>query len=171
MLEKKIETIAKLSECSVDQKVCSQMQVTYIRSITKLEEQLKKNNSWFDRKQRNAWHRHRFSYWDWAICRYSSCCLSEMKKDYNYIAALEKAIAEKYGKDAVQDFRSMWTPEKEKDYLSDLKEKYDKRKKQAKMKYLKLGALKFVLTQLRQRKKELALYVKHIHFLARTTYI
>ena len=51
-----------------------------------------------------------------------------MKKDYNYIAALEKAIAEKYGKDAVQDFRSMWTPEKEKDYLSDLKEKYDKEK-------------------------------------------
>ena len=48
-----------------------------------------------------------------------------MKKDYNYIAAIEKAIAEKYGKDAVQDFRSMWTPEKEKDYLSDLKEKYD----------------------------------------------
>ena len=51
MLQKKIETIAKLSECSVDQKVCSQMQVTYIRSITKLEEQLKKNNSWFDRNR------------------------------------------------------------------------------------------------------------------------
>ena len=51
MLEKKIETIAKLSECSVDQKVCNQMQVTYIRSITKLEEQLKKNNSWFDRNR------------------------------------------------------------------------------------------------------------------------
>ena len=51
MLEKKIETIAKLAECSVDQKVCSQMQVTYIRSITKLEEQLKKNNSWFDRNR------------------------------------------------------------------------------------------------------------------------
>ena len=51
ILEKKIETIAKLSECSVDQKVCSQMQVTYIRSITKLEEQLKKNNSWFDRNR------------------------------------------------------------------------------------------------------------------------
>jgi hypothetical protein len=27
------------------------MQVTYIRSITKLEEQLKKNNSWFDRNR------------------------------------------------------------------------------------------------------------------------
>lgn len=51
ILEKKIDTIAKLSECSVDQKVCSQMQVTYIRSITKLEDQLKKNNSWFDRNR------------------------------------------------------------------------------------------------------------------------
>ena len=57
----------------------------------------------------------------------------------------------------------MWTPEKEKDYLSDLKEKYDK-EKTSKNEVLKLGALKFVLTQSRQRKKELALYVKHIHF-------
>jgi|TARA_B100000085_G_scaffold268741_1_gene279441 hypothetical protein len=51
-----------------------------------------------------------------------------MKKDYNYIAAVEKAIAEKYGKDAVQDFRSMWNPDKEKAYLSDLKEKYKEQK-------------------------------------------
>jgi hypothetical protein len=51
ILEKKIDTNAKLAECSVDQKVCTQMQVTYIRSITKLEEQLKKNNSWFDRNR------------------------------------------------------------------------------------------------------------------------
>ena len=36
-----------------------------------------------------------------------------MKKDYNYIAAVEKAIAEKYGKDTVQDFRSTWEEEKE----------------------------------------------------------
>ena len=51
MLQKKIDTNAKLAECSVDQKVCTQMQVTYIRSITKLEEQLNKNNSWFDRNR------------------------------------------------------------------------------------------------------------------------
>ena len=51
MLQKKIDTNAKIAECSVDQKVCTQMQVTYIRSITKLEEQLKKNNSWFDRNR------------------------------------------------------------------------------------------------------------------------
>ena len=31
-----------------------------------------------------------------------------MSKDYNYIAAVEKAISEKYGKDTVQDFRSGW---------------------------------------------------------------
>ena len=43
------------------------------------------------------------------------------KKDPNKIAAVEKAIAEKYGKDTVQDFRSEWEPEKEKEYLSQLK--------------------------------------------------
>ena len=51
MLQKKIDTNAKIAECPVDQKVCTQMQVTYIRSITKLEEQLNKNNSWFDRNR------------------------------------------------------------------------------------------------------------------------
>ena len=51
MLQKKIDTNAKIAECSVDQKVCTQMQVTYIRSITKLEQQLAKNNSWFDRNR------------------------------------------------------------------------------------------------------------------------
>lgn len=43
------------------------------------------------------------------------------KKDTNYIAAVEKAIAEKYGKNTVQDFRSSWDPGKEKEYLSQLK--------------------------------------------------
>ena len=51
MLQKKIDTNAKIAECSVDQKVCTQMQVVYIRSNTKLEEQLKKNNSWFERNR------------------------------------------------------------------------------------------------------------------------
>ena len=51
ILEKKIDTNAKLSECSVDKKVCTQVQETYKLSITKLEEQLKKNNSWFDRNR------------------------------------------------------------------------------------------------------------------------
>ena len=51
MLQKKIDTNALLSECSVDKKVCTQMQETYKLSVIKLEEQLKKNNSWFDRNR------------------------------------------------------------------------------------------------------------------------
>jgi len=44
-----------------------------------------------------------------------------IKKDPTQVAAVEKAVAEKYGKDAVQDFRSTWSPEKEKEYLSEVK--------------------------------------------------
>ena len=51
ILEKKIDTNAKLAECSVDKKVCTQVQETYKLSVTKLEDQLKKNNSWFDRNR------------------------------------------------------------------------------------------------------------------------
>ena len=43
-------------------------------------------------------------------------------KDLNYIAGLEKAIKQKYGKEAVQNPSSNWTPEKEKEYLQQLKE-------------------------------------------------
>jgi hypothetical protein len=43
------------------------------------------------------------------------------KRNYNYIAAVEKAISQKYGKDTVQDFRSDWYEEKEKDYLEQLR--------------------------------------------------
>ncbi len=42
------------------------------------------------------------------------------KKNYDYIAAVEKAISEKYGKGTAQDFRSQWTPDQEKDYLEQL---------------------------------------------------
>ena len=51
MLEKKIDTNAKLADCSVDKKVCTQVQETYKLSITKLEDRLKKDNSWFDRNR------------------------------------------------------------------------------------------------------------------------
>ena len=50
-----------------------------------------------------------------------------MKKDWNYIASVEKAIAERYGKDTVQDFRSEWQPEKEKEYFSQLESKRKKK--------------------------------------------
>ena len=45
-----------------------------------------------------------------------------MKKDPNYIAAVEKAISEKYGTQAAHNLKSNWTPEKEKEYLEQLKE-------------------------------------------------
>ena len=51
MLQKKIDTNAKMAECQVDKKVCTQMQETYKLSISKLEQQLRKNNSWFDRNR------------------------------------------------------------------------------------------------------------------------
>ena len=57
-----------------------------------------------------------------------------MNKDYNYIAAVEKAIAEKYGKDTVQDFRSGWEPDKESAYLSQLGERRKKLLKKHKRK-------------------------------------
>ena len=44
------------------------------------------------------------------------------RKDPNTIAAIEKAIAEKYGKDTVQDFRNEWQEDKERHYLNQLKE-------------------------------------------------
>jgi len=45
------------------------------------------------------------------------------KHDPNYLAAVERAIAEKYGKNTVQDFRNEWAEEKEKDYLEQLKDR------------------------------------------------
>ena len=44
-----------------------------------------------------------------------------MKKDWDTIAAVEKAIAQKDGKLAVQDFRAEWAPEKEEEYLKQIK--------------------------------------------------
>jgi len=44
------------------------------------------------------------------------------KKNYDYVAAVEKAITKKYGRTAAQDFRSEWQPNKEKEYLEQLKE-------------------------------------------------
>ena len=48
-----------------------------------------------------------------------------MKKDDNYIARLEKAIAEKYGKDAIKNPASGWTKEKEEEYISQLKKLFE----------------------------------------------
>ena len=48
------------------------------------------------------------------------------KKDPNQIAAIEKAIAEKYGKDTIRNPRSSWNEEKEKEYLVQMREHYRK---------------------------------------------
>jgi|TARA_B100001094_G_scaffold244499_1_gene240847 hypothetical protein len=47
-----------------------------------------------------------------------------MKKDLNEIAKYEKAIKEKYGKEAIQNPKQNWTEEKEKKYLQHLKDFY-----------------------------------------------
>ena len=47
------------------------------------------------------------------------------KKDPNYVVKVEKAIAEKYGNDTIQNPKKYWTEEKEKEYLSQLKEFYE----------------------------------------------
>jgi len=49
------------------------------------------------------------------------------KKDYNKIAKIEKAIAEKYGKEATKNPKSGWNQQKEKEHLKSLK-KFYKRK-------------------------------------------
>ena len=48
-------------------------------------------------------------------------------KDPNYIVKLEKAIAEKYGQEAIQHPRSGWTEEKELSYLDQIKHRQKKR--------------------------------------------
>ena len=52
------------------------------------------------------------------------CLMSE--KDLNKIAAIEKAIAEKYGDEAIQNPRASWDEIKEKEYLEQMRELYKK---------------------------------------------
>ena len=44
------------------------------------------------------------------------------EKDWDHIARVEKAIAEKYGKESVQNPAKLWNEEKEKEYIEQLKE-------------------------------------------------
>tara|TARA_B100000287_G_scaffold290423_1_gene273796 strand:- start:292 stop:684 length:393 start_codon:yes stop_codon:yes gene_type:complete len=52
-----------------------------------------------------------------------------MKKDLNYIAALEKAIAKKYGDLAIQNPAKFWSEEKEQQYIEQLQEFVKKQQK------------------------------------------
>jgi len=47
-----------------------------------------------------------------------------VSKDPNYAVKVEKAIAEKYGKEAVVNPKSQWDDDKEKQYLEELKSNY-----------------------------------------------
>ena len=53
------------------------------------------------------------------------------KKDPNQIAYIEKAIAKKFGKEAIINPKSGWTDEKEKEYLEQLNEFYSKKRKKS----------------------------------------
>ena len=48
------------------------------------------------------------------------------KEDPNYVVKVEAAIKEKYGEEAIQNPKKFWTQEKEKEYLKQLKEFYNK---------------------------------------------
>ena len=47
-------------------------------------------------------------------------------KDLNKIAAIEQAIAEKYGDETVQNPRANWDENKEKEYLDQMRALYEK---------------------------------------------
>ena len=47
------------------------------------------------------------------------------KKDPNYAIKIEKAITKKYGEETIQHPKKNWNDEKEKQYLSELKEFYE----------------------------------------------
>jgi len=49
-----------------------------------------------------------------------------VKKDLNQIAAIEKAIKQKYGEETIQNPKANWDEEKEKEYLAQLKKDYKK---------------------------------------------
>jgi len=49
------------------------------------------------------------------------------EKDPNYVVKLEKAIADKYGEEAIQNPKYSWTPEKEKEYIEQVKKIKEKR--------------------------------------------
>ena len=50
-------------------------------------------------------------------------------KDFDRIAAFEKAIADKYGSEAVQNPKANWDETKEEKYLQQMKEFYHKTQK------------------------------------------
>ena len=52
-----------------------------------------------------------------------------MSDDLNRLAAIEKAISEKYGDETIQNPKANWDEEKEKEYLKQMSELYQKSQK------------------------------------------
>ena len=48
------------------------------------------------------------------------------KRDIEYVGKIEKAIADKYGQEAVVNPRSLWNEEKEREYVDQVKENAEK---------------------------------------------
>ena len=48
-----------------------------------------------------------------------------MSKDFDKIAAFEKAIKDKYGEETIANPKSNWNEDKEREYLNQIKEYYD----------------------------------------------
>jgi hypothetical protein len=65
------------------------------------------------------------------------------KRDLNYVAKIEKAIAKKYGEQTIQHPLANWSDEKEEKYLQQIKEVYERQmvKKEAVGKIEKEGFL------------------------------
>jgi hypothetical protein len=55
--------------------------------------------------------------------------MTKSKQDPDYIIKVEKAIAEKYGVETVQHPAKDWTPEKEREYMDQLKRLNEKNNK------------------------------------------
>tara|TARA_R110000823_G_scaffold242090_2_gene366653 strand:- start:95 stop:475 length:381 start_codon:yes stop_codon:yes gene_type:complete len=51
ILENKIDTNAKLGECSIDERVCAKQKEIFEKEAKKLEEVILRNNSWFGRNR------------------------------------------------------------------------------------------------------------------------
>jgi len=54
-------------------------------------------------------------------------------KDPNHLIKVEKAIQEKYGKETIQDPKSSWNQEKEKEYLEQIRKIYNLEKAKEKI--------------------------------------
>ena len=56
---------------------------------------------------------------------------NKTKEDINKIAYIEKAITKKFGHEVIVNPKSLWTDEKEEDYLEQLKEFYSRQRRRS----------------------------------------